>query len=759
MTMQMHWRFLLCLALTLPAGAQTGNQWSLASILGFEYGLPGAVPTGWNYSNMDGTVVTDCTVAHSGNCSARLDRSHSSSGTSCVTAWYPIGSSGQTIQWTAWIKTENVNGSAAIYFYEDDASYNGLAGTQGQAVGGTTGWTQYSAEAPLNSQATQLFLGACVEGTGTAWVDDMQLLVDGQPVASVPAGFTGDHQFDNGSGITITSLSDIQVQNLAVLAKVWGFLKYYHPAVTGGQHQWDYDLFRAIPAVLAAGDGPTANQAIADWITARLGSTVAPCNPCATLYTGDLYMNINLDWLSDVSLLGSNLSQTLESIYTNRTSADQTVFVSLDPRASNPAFQFESYYLSLNLPDSGYQLLGLFRAWNMVQYFYPNRDVIANDPASSPNYWDGVLQQSIPGIATAQSSLAYQQQLLHFKAMINDTHSGISNLGGRPPIGPCQLPVQVRFVQGSPLVVGYLSADGANSGLQVGDVIQQLDGNAITDLVTQWTPYYTDSNQAARLRDIGNAMTQGACGAAPVSILRGQQQLSLTPDRVPTSTLNLSSNWEDDLPGNAFQMLRGNIAYLKLSSVVAAQSANYIESAAGTKGLIIDIRNYPSDFVVFTLGDLLASEPVNFVQFTAGDVTTPGAFHWLSPPKGLTPAQPHYPGKVVVLVDEITQSNAEFTAMAFRAAGAIVVGSTTAGADGNISIVPLPGGFYFYFSGIGVFYPDHTPTQRVGIVPDIVVTPTIAGIRAGRDEVLDAAVRVIDRRIARKPIVRSGQQH
>ena len=43
-------------------------------------------------------------------------------------------------------------------------------------------------------------------------------------------------------------------------------------------------------------------------------------------------------------------------------------------------------------------------------------------------------------------------------------------------------------------------------------------------------------------------------------------------------------------------------------------------------------------------------------------------------------------------------------------------------------------------SGIGVSYPDGSPTQRVGIAPDIEVTPTIAGIRVGRDEVLEAAL-------------------
>lgn len=46
-------------------------------------------------------------------------------------------------------------------------------------------------------------------------------------------------------------------------------------------------------------------------------------------------------------------------------------------------------------------------------------------------------------------------------------------------------------------------------------------------------------------------------------------------------------------------------------------------------------------------------------------------------------------------------------------------------------------------SGIGVFYLDKRPTQRVGILPDSEVKPTIAGIRAGRDEVLEAAIRKI----------------
>lgn len=94
----------------------------------------------------------------------------------------------------------------------------------------------------------------------------------------------------------------------------------------------------------------------------------------------------------------------------------------------------------------------------------------------------------------------------------------------------------------------------------------------------------------------------------------------------------------------------------------------------------------------------------------------------------------------MILVDEASISQAQYTAMAFRSAPkAIVVGCTTAGADGNVSRVALPGGLETGISGIGVFYPDKTPTQRMGIEAKL----TIAGIRVHRDEVLEEALRQI----------------
>ena len=76
----------------------------------------------------------------------------------------------------------------------------------------------------------------------------------------------------------------------------------------------------------------------------------------------------------------------------------------------------------------------------------------------------------------------------------------------------------------------------------------------------------------------------------------------------------------------------------------------------------------------------------------------------------------------------------------------------------NVSPIPLPGGLNTMISGIGVFYPDRRPTQRVGIVADIEARPTIAGVRQGRDEVLEVALRqILGDGVPRKEIERMAR--
>jgi len=72
----------------------------------------------------------------------------------------------------------------------------------------------------------------------------------------------------------------------------------------------------------------------------------------------------------------------------------------------------------------------------------------------------------------------------------------------------------------------------------------------------------------------------------------------------------------------------------------------------------------------------------------------------------------------------------------------VIVGSQTAGADGNITGFKFSQNIQTGFTSLGTFYPDGTETQRIGIVPDSFVYITAEGIRHGRDEVLEKALEI-----------------
>src|SRR6185437_13436855 len=130
-----------------------------------------------------------------------------------------------------------------------------------------------------------------------------------------------------------------------------------------------------------------------------------------------------------------------------------------------------------------------------------------------------------------------------------------------------------------------------------------------------------------------------------------------------------------------------------------------------------------------------------FVKFTSGSIYYPGMFA-VGAALG-SKGDNKYKGKVVVIVNEETQSQAEYTTMAFQSSPNVtVIGSTTAGADGNVSTIILPGGISTMISGLGVLYPDGV-TQRKGVRIDEVVKPTIAGIKAGSDELVERAKAII----------------
>jgi len=728
--------FLLFLTTTLFAQDTTYN-------LDFEI-LENEKSKGWSDFKTPGYKTSfDKDIVNSGNVSGAIESVTEDAEYMALSYSIPADFGGKKIKLTGYLKTENVqDGYAGLWMRIDpQIAFDNMASRE---INGTTEWTKYEIELDYKSAAKTIVVGGLLVGKGKIWIDDLVVTIDGKPLDQAPekelTKAQKDQEFDQGSNITLDALSDKQINNLVFLGRVWGFLKYYHPKVGTGDINWDYELFRVLPNYINAKTIAKRDAVLMAWID-KLGP-IKPCDNCKDI-SEDAFLKPNHDWMT--TNVSEALTNKLQYILENRHQGEH-YYIGMMPGVGNPEFKNENSYADMTYPDDGFRLLSVYRYWNMINYYFPYKHLMDKK-------WNSCLPEYIEKFIKAKNELEYEKAAIQMIGDIKDTHANL--WGGNDKIqeerGEFVAPVHVKFVENK-LVVDDLFEDekSTSSGFKLGDVITHIDGTSVDQIVKDKHDFYPASNQPTRLRDIGFDILRSTKNTMSLTIIRDGKTYDKTIDLYNRKEITGYYRWyaqEEDKP--SFKMLDNNIGYVTLKNIKQEDVALIREQFKDTKGIIIDIRNYPSAFMPFTLGTFFTSETSDFVKFTSGNINYPGEFTFGSelsiPSKGDT-----YQGKVVVLINEISQSQAEYTTMAFRAGDNVtVIGSTTAGADGNVSRIPLPGGMRTMISGIGVYYPDGTETQRIGIVPDVEVKPTIEGIKNGRDELLEKAQDIISKNITK----------
>lgn len=697
-----------------------------------------ALPDGW--MKWGDYVITLDSLVHSGQKSGKI----SSTGKGqfgCIAYQIPAEFTGKTIELKGYIKTQDVKDGFAGLLLRIDGENGSLAfdNMQEQNISGTKDWQRYSIKLEYPEQAETIYIAGMLTGNGEAWFDDFVLSIDGKDVQTIrkkkpplPAASL-DTDFDNGSGIDTINLFPERIDNLELLGKVWGFLKYYHPEIAKGNYNWDYELFRFIPDYLNDSDESGKEELLLKWI-----ETLGNIDECQTNKTTpeDVFLKPDLTWIAN-SILSEPLRNKLNHIYNNRNQGNH-FYVKLDPGIGNPKFENENAYGNMPYPDAGFRLLALYRYWNIINYFFPNKYLTDKD-------WNTTLKEYIPIFINAKDELEYEQTAIRIIGETQDTHANL--WGGNNKIeewkGTYYAPVNVRFIENQLVVTDYYNPELKNdTGLNIGDIVTAIDGEKINKIVSDISIYYPASNEAARLRDIAADILRSQKDEIEVEYSQNGICKTKKIRLYPGNELNIY-RWFRKNDDKCYRLLDNNIGYITLMSIKDSDIPVIKKEFINTRGIIIDIRNYPSAFVPFTLGSFFSTSSAPFVKFTHGNINNPGEFAFtdeLVIPGTNNP----YKGKLIVLVNEFTQSQAEYTAMAFRAGdNTTIVGSTTAGADGNVSEIMLPGGLKTMISGLGVYYPNGEQTQRIGIVPDIEVRPTIDGIRKGKDELLEKAIEII----------------
>ena len=704
--------------------------------LNFEQSTLGqGLPEGW-FPWGTYALHQDTAVVHAGERAVGITSDAGGTAFGSVAYKLPATYAGDSIALEGYMKLAEVDGFAGLLLRIDG---NGQAlafdNMQQQNINGTVDWQKYRVTLPFPPHAEEIYVAGILVGKGKAWFDDFRVLIDGEDIETRPEVAIAlppaqlDTAFDAGSGIVLDTLSARQQDNLFALSKVWGFLKYHHPEVAQGNFNWDYELLRMLP-----------ETSVEDFMEHLLAWMPAVPENSQVKTVTDPVKEVKLppptNWVREASWLSEEVRAVLEEAL-RAAVPESHYYLSFAEGVGNPVFQNDGAYPRMEWTDDGFKLLALFRYWNMIEYYFPYRHLMNAN-------WDAVLREFIPRMTAADDELSYKLTLLELIGRIQDTHANIWQADSvlMRFHGKRAVPVQLSFVENQPVVVKTFDVLDSATTIGVGDVITEIDGQPVSALVEEKSAYAPASNRPTQLRDVAHRL------------------LRTNKPRLPVTFTNQSSTFQEEMAtvdlkehplnfwafeGPSHRELSGDIGYIFPGTLKPEEVDSIMTTFMDKKGLIIDLRCYPSHFIVFSVGKYLMPEPTEFAKFTASSLEWPGQFVFTDPLEVGEARQDYFKGKVVILINEITQSQAEYTTMALRVAPrATVVGSTTAGADGNVSQITLPGNVNTMISGIGVYYPDGTETQRVGIVPDVEVHPTIAGVRVGRDELLERAVELIE---------------
>lgn len=546
---------------------------------------------------------------------------------------------------------------------------------------------------------------------------------------------------ETGSGIELQAVSDLQRDSLYKLGKVWGFVKYHHPDPAAGTVDWDSVLFDVLPDLMAATSPAQANDVLADWLAGYPFTVGSDATAESWRQLQAQYGDFSLDtaWISDRSFLGEAVCQYLERLDQTYVGERANGYAAFSAEVPGVDFSRERDW-KFRADDDGVKLLALYRFWNAFSYYAPNVNI-------TPVDWDQALREGIDEMLDAGDRTAYMKALGSLSSKTGDAHVAMvdDTLSLYCFYGSHFLRCSFLVIDGQ-VVVQY--CDEKETSLHPGDVILAIDGTPMADRIAELSHYFAlpEPDKFGKTLAIPLLSTHGP--TARVTVLRGGQQLELTVQT--TNHLFAPENpWKNGTLEN------GQIGYIDPAALQEGDVETLMESFSGTRGLIVDLRQYPSVFLPYLLGEYLVPEPTQFATLTLPNPALPGSYFRQDSfytgagtlqATGETgaPSYPPYTGKVVLLMNENSISQSEFTIMALRQSPrAVVVGSPSVGADGNAVSLKLPGNVRSSFTGMGVYGPDGEATQRVGLQPDVTCLPTVGGLRNGQDELMNKAIEII----------------
>jgi carboxyl-terminal processing protease len=543
----------------------------------------------------------------------------------------------------------------------------------------------------------------------------------------------------NQSSVQIPDNTDGRLYRLC---KTWGYFKYFNKHKC--ELKWDTLLNTTVNEVLIATSNEEFNEALMNMFS-KVGNNSYNTNP---LVDPDTSINFDDSWIDDPAF-SQPVRDYLDTFSTYIYPDTSTCLVKFNDGTHPDLYSYIDFLddpvsMPINYSNEANRLTTMFYYWNVMNYFFPYRNLM-DQP------WDSTLYQFIPLIRQAETDLEFHTTFLKLVTMINDTHGSTSS----PVIlnnfwGGNYLPT-ISFTRVDTLCVVTKVLDVA--GVSPGDILTAVKGIPIREIEDSLARYVPASTPAALHRDIYYNMLRGGNFTSLNLTFLDSNNNTYTIFAVRSINIYDWVDWVQNTGlTSPYFITDCGYGYVNMGMLQPEEVQDMYALLEHTPVIIFDLRNYPN-WTIENIAPLLFSGPI------VSTVFYDPALSWLEPPintfylpgwyyessdyenlgwwANINP----YDGRVYILVNKETQSQAEYTCQYLSYhPDSKVIGTQTAGADGTISYFTLPGGITTNFTAEGLYYADGYQQQRNGVKIDSLVSPTVSGLRHGRDEILEAAL-------------------
>jgi hypothetical protein len=373
--------------------------------------------------------------------------------------------------------------------------------------------------------------------------------------------------------------------------------------------------------------------------------------------------------------------------------------------------------------DEALRVADVIIAWNVFQHFYPYWDVVDAD-------WDAVLTEGLDRAIADRDGAGLLATLRWMVSGLQDGHGFVSN----PAFERVAfLPARVEWIEERVVVV----ATGAPDVIRVGDVVATVDGRPAAEVLREGADGYSGSPQWRMWRALGQF------GAGPPES-EARLELHRAGGTVSATVRRQAEQPPAEARPAVIEEMEPGLFYVDLDRMDIDAFQARAEELAGATGVVFDLRGYPNgNHLALTY---LADDTLDSAFWHVPRVTLPdhdGELTYRESRWTLPPSLPRFRGSIVFITDGRAISYAESVmgiVEHYRLGD--IVGQPTAGANGNVNPLLLPGGYRISWTGMRVIKHDGSQHHLVGIQPTVPVTRTLEGVRAGRDELLERALEL-----------------